>query len=113
MASTPLTPIVSAFDLTTSWETIYQVSDSLSRIGIDAAVFNNYTASNVSYSVRIVQTGAAGVLSEIITEKTIRAQGNDLASALIGQSVISGGIIQAKANVNSSVSASITATTFT
>lgn len=113
MASTPLTPIVSAFDLTTDWLTLYTVIAPLNRVGIDAAVFNNYSSNNVQFSVRIVQGGVASSLNEMITDKNIRAEGNDLAPAIIGQAISVGGIIEAKATVNSAVSVNITATTFT
>ena len=112
MASTPLTPIVSAFDLTTAWTVLYTVSSPLSRVGIDAAVFNNYSSSNIQFSVRIVQNGVASSLNELITDKNIRAEGSDLAPAIIGQSVLVGGTIEAKASANGSIGVSITATTF-
>ncbi len=110
MASTPLTPIVSGFDITTAWEDVYIVPDSKDRIGIDAVVFNNYSSSVITYSVRILQTGSATELNEVITDKSIRAKSNDLAPAMIGQSVQKGGKIQVKASANSSINANITAT---
>ena len=113
MASSPLTPIVSAIGLTTTWATVYTVSQPLTKVGIDAVVFNNYSSNNVTFSARIVQVGTAGVLNEIITDKNIRAEGNDLAPAMIGQSVVLGGVVQVKASANDSVSVSITGTTFT
>jgi len=110
MATTPLTPIVSAFDLTTAWQQLYTVpSDQLSA-GIDAAVFNNYSSLNVTYSVRIVQSGTATTLNELISDKTIRANKNDLAPSIIGQAIQVGGTIEAKASANSSVSVAMTAT---
>ena len=110
MATTPLTPIVSAFDLTTDWQTLYTVNSPLNRIGIDAAVFNNYSVNNIQFSVRIVQSGTATDLNEIITDKNIRAEGNDLAPAMIGQSLTLSGKIQAKVSANNSVNVNITAT---
>tara|TARA_R110002096_G_scaffold66306_1_gene161346 strand:- start:8951 stop:9295 length:345 start_codon:yes stop_codon:yes gene_type:complete len=112
MASTPLTPIVSAIALTTAWQSLYTVQSPISRVGIDAAVFNNYSAGNVQFSVRLVQVGTADSLNEIITDKNIRAEGNDLAPAMIGQSVLNGGTIEAKSSINGAVSVTITATTF-
>lgn len=112
MATTPLTPIVSALSLTTAWQSLYLVSSPISRIGIDAAVFNNYSGNNVRFSVRLVQVGTPDSLNEIITDKNIRAEGNDLAPAMIGQAVVLGGSIEAKASVDSAVSVTITATTF-
>ena len=111
MATTPLTPIVSAFDLTTEWQTLYTVTGNTKRIGIDAAVFNNYSTTKVTFSVRLVQSGVATDLNEIITDKNIRSEGNDLAPAMIGQSVILGGKIQAKVSIDNSVNVNITATT--
>jgi hypothetical protein len=110
MSSLPLTPAVSAFDLTTSYQAIYTVPASSLRAGVDAVVFNNYSPANVDYSVRITQGGASTVLNEIITGKTVRALSNDLASAMIGQAILSGGTIEAKASVNSSINAAITVT---
>ena len=112
MASVPLTPITSAQALTTSWQSLYTVQSPISRVGIDAAVFNNYSNGNVSFSVRIVQVGTADSLNEIITDKNIRAEGNDLSPAMIGQAILNGGSIEAKASVNDAVSVTITATTF-
>jgi hypothetical protein len=111
MATTPLTPIVSGFDLTTTYQDIYTVPSDKLGAGIDAVVFNNYTASNVTYSVRLVQSGTASSLNEVIKDKTVRANSNDLAPAMIGQALQTGGIIQAKASANTSVSVNITATT--
>lgn len=113
MATTPLTPIVSAFNLTTDWQTLYTVTGLTKRIGIDAAVFNNYSTGKITFSVRLLQSGTATDLNEIITNKNIRAGGNDLAPAMIGQSVILGGKIQAKVNTNNAVNVNITATTVT
>lgn len=110
MATTPLTPIVSAFDLTTAFQDVFTVASSKLGAGIDAVVFNNYSDSSVNFSVRLVQTGTATVLNEIITAEPIRAGKNNLAPAMIGQALIKGGIIQAKASANSSVSLTITAT---
>jgi len=110
MATSPLTPIVSGFDLTTAWQVLYQVPSDVLRVGIDAAVFNNYSASNVDYSVRLSQDASGGQLDEIISNSPIRAGQNNLAPAMIGQSVLTGGTIEAKASVNSSVSVTLTAT---
>ena len=110
MATTPLQPIVSGFQLTTSYQNIYTVATGKSGVGIDAAVFNNYSVNKVDYSVRLLQFGTASVLNEVITEKGIRSKSNDLASAIIGQSLVSGGTIQAKASANDAVSVNITAT---
>ena len=113
MASTPLTPIVSAFNLSNNWSTLYTVTAPTDRVGIDAAVFNNYSSGNAQFSVRIVQSGAASVLNEVITDKNIRAEGSDLAPAIIGQAIKLGGTIEAKASGSDLISVTITATTFT
>jgi hypothetical protein len=110
MASSPLTPIVSGFDLTTDWQVLYQVPAKALRAGVDAAVFNNYSASTVEYSVRLSQDASGGQLDEIISNSQIRAGQNNLAPAMIGQAVLTGGTIEAKASANSSVSVTITAT---
>lgn len=110
MASRPLTSAFSAFDLTTAWQTLYTVDGDALRTGIDALVFNNYTSSNKNFSVRIVQTGTAGLLNELITDKEIRAFSNDLAPSVIGQALIKGGTLQAKASANNSISAAGTVT---
>jgi hypothetical protein len=110
MATTPATPIVSAFNLTTAWQDLYTVIAPSSRVSIDAVVFNNYSSDSVTFSARIVQSGTGTDLNEVITEKDIRAQGNDLAPSMIGQALTLGGKIQAKASVDSSVNVNITAT---
>ena len=110
MASRPLTPAFSAFNLTTAWQTLYELPGDTLRSGIDAAVFNNYSSSTVTFSVRIVQSGTATVLNDLITEDDIRALSNNLAPSIIGQAVISGGIIQAKASIDNAVSATGTVT---
>ena len=110
MALSPLIPIVSGFDLTTDWQVIYEAPGDVSRVGIDASVFNNYSAANVDFSVRLSQTEAGSQLGEVISNETIRAGKNNLASAIIGQAVASGGIIEAKASANDSISATLTAT---
>jgi hypothetical protein len=110
MASSPLTPIVSGFDLTTSYQTLYTVPSSVLRAGIDAVVFNNYSATNVTYSVRITQDGSGAQLDEVITNLNIGPDKNDLGIAMIGQAMLAGGTIEAKASVNTSISATITAT---
>jgi len=110
MATTPLQPIVSGGSLTTSFQDIYTVPTSLDGIGIDSAVFNNYTSTTANYTVRLIQSGASTELNEIITSKDIRAFRNDLAPSMIGQALSPGGIIQAKASANNSINVNITAT---
>ena len=111
MSSSPLTPLVNEFDLTTSYQVLYQVPSTALRTGLDAIVFNNYSVDNVTYSFRLVQLGGAGgSLSELITDKTIRASSSDLSPAVIGQSVLKGGTIEAKCSANNSVSVNITGT---
>jgi hypothetical protein len=110
MASRPLTPAFNAFNLTDAWQTIYDLPTDTLRSGIDAVVFNNYTSSKVTFSVRIVQSGTATVLNELITDESIRPFKNSLGSSIIGQSIISGGTLQAKASVNDAVSATGTVT---
>lgn len=111
MASTPLVPIVSGFNLTTSFQDLYLVSEDLARIGIDAATFNNYSVNNVTITIRLVQSITGDIFDEIITTEIIRAGKNFLAPGIIGQAIITGGIIQVKVSANDSVNANITATT--
>jgi len=110
MSSSPLTPIVVAFDLTTTYQPIYQVPATALRTGIDASTFNNYSESKVTYSVRIVQEGVGGVLNELITDNPIRSISSDLSPAIIGQSILKGGVIEAKCSANNSVSVNVTGT---
>jgi hypothetical protein len=110
MATTPLQPIVFGGNLTTAFQDLYVVPAGKAGIGIDAAVFNNYSTIKANYTVRLIQTGASNILNEVITEKEIRAKGNDLAPAMIGQALVTGGIIQAKASLNNSINVNITAT---
>lgn len=110
MATTPLQSIVSAVSLTTAWDDIYIVPASKKGIGIDAVVLNNYTATSQSFSIRLLQSGVSTELNEIITEANIRAKDNNLSPAMIGQALMTGGIIQAKASANDSINIQITAT---
>lgn len=110
MATSPLQPIVKAFDVTTVYQDAFIVPSDKLGIGIDAVVFNNYSTSSVTFSVRLVQSGTATVLNEVITEEPIRAKDNNLAPAMIGQALIKDGIIQVKASANNSVSLDVTAT---
>lgn len=110
MATTPLTPIVFNRGLTTAWTTIYIVPVSKKGIGIDAVVINNYTALSQSFSIRLVQVGSPNDLNEIITDVNVRAGANNLAPAMIGQALVTGGIIQAQASAVSSLNINITAT---
>ena len=110
MASNPLIPVVSGFDLTTDFQDVYTVPSDKLRVGIDAATFNNYSSVNITITVRLVQLGDGDVFDEIITNEVIRAEKNFLAPAMIGQALISGGKIQIKVSANSSVNAQITVT---
>jgi hypothetical protein len=110
MATTPLTPIVFNKGLTTNWATIYTVPTGKEGVGIDAVVFNNYTETKQTFSVRLIQNGTPDDLNEVISFKNVRANGNDLAPAMIGQALTTGGIIQAKASANDSINVNITAT---
>lgn len=110
MASRPLTPAFSAFDLTTSWQTIYLMPSDVLRAGIDATVFNNYSGAVANFSVRIVQEGVATPLNDIITNESIRPSRSSLASPMIGQSILAGGLLQAKASADNSISATGTVT---
>lgn len=110
MATTPLTPIVFNKGLSADWTTLYTVGADKKGIGIDAVVFNNYTGTKQTFSVRIIQVGTPNDLNEIISFKGVRANGNDLAPAMIGQALVTGGIIQAKASAIDSINVNITAT---
>ena len=110
MATTPLQPIVSGVDLTTDFEDVYTVPLGKDSVGIDAVVFNNYTDTTQSFTVRLVQIGTSTSLNEIITDKEVRPFRNDLASAMIGQALTAGGKIQVKASATSSINVNITAT---
>jgi hypothetical protein len=110
MASSPLTPIVSGFPLTTAWQVLYTVPSEALRAGIDAAVFNNYSINNVEYSVRLSQDATGEQVDEVISNSKVRASGNSLGPAMTGQAVTSGGTIEAKASANNSIAVAITAT---
>jgi hypothetical protein len=110
MATSPLQPIVFNQGLTTSWATLYTVPADKLGAGIDAVVLNNYTAASQNYSIRLIQTGTPSDLNEVITELNVRAKSNNLATAMIGQALVTGGIIQAKASADSSININITAT---
>lgn len=109
MASTPLVP-TGGIDLTTSFETLYTVPVNKARAGIDAATFNNYSSSNVTITIRLVQSGSGDVFDELVTTETIRAGKNYLAPGIIGHALLTGGTVQAKVSANSSVNANITVT---
>ena len=110
MATTPLQPIVFNRGLTTAWVDLYTVPVGKKGAGIDAVVLNNYTGTSQSFSIRLVQAGTANDLNEIISEVNVRAKSNNLAPAMIGQALVTGGIIQAKASADSSININITAT---
>lgn len=112
MASNPLIPVVGNVFLTTSFTTLYTVESGVSKFGIDAACFNNTSNATpkITYSVRLVQSGSSDPGDELITNKTIRAEQNDLAPGIIGQALLTGGQIQAKASEAGVVSVSITGT---
>lgn len=110
MASNPLTPIGGGFDLTTAFQDIYIVPTNKLRAGIDAIVFNNYSLSNVTITIRIVQSGSGDVFDEVVTERIIRSKDNFLAPGLIGQSILTGGTIQVKVGANNSVNGKLTVT---
>ena len=110
MATSPLKPIVFNQGLTTEWTTLYTAPSDKQGIGIDAVVFNNYTENSQTFSIRLVQTGTPSELNEIITDSNLRAKSNSLAPAMIGQALLKGGTIQAKASANNSINVNITAT---
>lgn len=110
MASNPLVQLADGFALTTSFQDIYTVPSTKSRAGIDAATFNNYSSANVTITIRLIQSGSGDIFDELITNEKIRAGKNFLAPGIIGQSLITGGKIQAKVSANSSVNANITGT---
>jgi len=110
MASNPLIPGVSGFDLTTSFQDIYEVPADKARAGIDAATFSNYSSANVTITIRLVQSGSGDIFDELITEEKIRAKKNFLAPGIIGQALLTGGKIQAKVSANNAVNANITVT---
>lgn len=110
MASNPLTPVGQGFDLTTSYQTIYTPNSGALRGGIDAIVFNNYSSSNTTISIRLSQTSTTNIFDEVVTDRVIRAKDNFLAPGLIGQALIFGGVLQAKVAANSSVNGKLTVT---
>ena len=106
MSTKPLQPIVFNFGLTTAWSTLYTVPSTAETIGIDAVVLNNYTTTSQTFSVRLVQSGVPNELND----ENLRSQSYSLAPAIIGQALVTGGVIQAKASANNSVNVNITAT---
>ncbi len=110
MASTPLTPIGDGFNLTTVFQDIYVVPDDKTRAGIDAIVFNNYTATKRTITIRLVQSGVGDIFDEVVTEKPIRPKDNFLAPGTIGQALKTGGKIQVKVSADNSVSGKLTVT---
>lgn len=110
MATTPLQPIVFNRGLTTDFIDIYTVPANKAGVGIDAVVLNNYSTTSRTYTIRLIQNGVSSELNEIITEENIRAKDNNLAPAMIGQALTTGGIIQAKASAADSININITAT---
>ena len=110
MASNPLIPVGNGFNLTTSFQNIYTVPGDKSRAGIDAIVFNNYSTVNVTITIRIVQSGSGDLFDEVVTERIIRAKDSFLAPGIIGQSILSGGTLQALVSVNNSVNGKLTVT---
>jgi len=110
MASTPLIPVGTGFDLTTAFKTIYTVPNDKSRAGIDAIVFNNYSDFNTTITIRLIQLGSGDIFDEVITDRKIRAKDNFLAPGLIGQALFTGGILQAKVANNSRVNGKLTVT---
>jgi len=110
MASSPLIPIGDGFDLTTAFKTLYTVPSDKSRAGIDAIVFNNYSAFNTTITIRLIQSGSGDIFDEIVTDKKIRAKDNFLAPGLIGQALSTGGILQAKVADDDRVNGKLTVT---
>lgn len=110
MASNPLTPIGTGFDLTTAFQEIFTPDEGVIRAGIDAIVFNNYTANKVTITIRLSQSSSNDIFDEVVTEKPIRAKDNFLAPGLIGQSILFGGSLQAKVSVNDAVNGKLTVT---
>ena len=110
MANTPGIPIVSGFDVTTSFTTMYTSASNI-RTVLDSVTFNNYSDLTVELSVRIVQNGdSSSSLTELITNRKIRPGDSYLASELLGQSIGKSGTIEAKASTALSINANITAT---
>lgn len=106
----PSIPVVQSFTLTTDFQEIYQVEPSILRFSIDAIVVNNYSDSSASVWIRITTPGGGADADEIVTERAIRAKENFLAPGAIGQGVLTGSVIEAKASVNDALSIRITGT---
>jgi len=113
MASNPLIPISdegNGFNLTTSFQTIYTVPGDILRAGIDAIVFNNYSSSNTTITIRLSQTGSTDLFDEVVTERVIRKKDSFLAPGIIGQAILSGGTIQVKVGNDDRVNGKLTVT---
>jgi len=113
MASRPLTPVGTGFDLTTAFQVLYTVPADALRAGIDAIVFNNYSSLNVTVSIRISQTSTTDLFDEVITDETIKKGKNFLAPGIIGQAILTGGVLEAKVSANDSVNGKLTVTEVT
>lgn len=109
MATIPLVSIVSGVLLSDAWTPIYD-APSGKRVSIDAACFNNTSSTKINYSIRINRGGTVGDESILISDKTIRPLSNDLAPAIIGQSLSSGWVLEGKADTAAVVSVHITGT---
>lgn len=110
MASTPLIPVGTGFDLTTVFQTIYTVPSDKSRAGIDAIVFNNYSDFKTTITIRISQSGSGDLFDEVVTDRPIRAKDSFLAPGIIGQSILKDGTIQVKVGDDDRVNGKLTVT---
>lgn len=110
MSSNPLIPKGAGFNLTTAFQTLYTVPDDKSRAGIDAIVFNNYSSTTQTITIRLIQAGSGTIFDEVVTDRPIRAKDNFLAPGLIGQALLKGGKLQAKVSANDSINGKLTVT---
>lgn len=111
MATNPGIPLFAGYSLNTGFSSVYIVPDNVSRVIIDAAVINNYSSSNITYSVRYSQIGTpTQEFNEIITNRDLRAGDNDGMALLIGQAIKSGGRIQVQVSALNSANLQMTGT---
>lgn len=115
MAILAARPIIAGINVPdTTIAAIYTAPAGVVRTRIDAISFTNYSAGAVTLDIQLVESGGAdGNTKLLIKAKSLAANETFTPTSVIGQSVESGGTLEALSSAAASIAVTATGTEFT
>ena len=106
-------PLIEGANVANSIAAIYTVPASLSRVRVDNITFTNYTASPVTLTVQIVESGGSTGNAKIVVDNKTIAVDETFEPSSVLHGLNAGDTIQAVAGSATAINVRATGTTFT